>query len=105
MRIKTATRLAVEVLHASIPKWEIESCDKERKVSYRIDRILRKQNGELKQQLNHIEVLRIEALSDGVSVAAKVMCMLCPDRLWIQKKYGKPILIGYFKHILKDLGG
>ncbi len=105
IRVRTAARLAVEILHAPIPQWVIEDHGKDRKIDKRIDRILHQQSGELKQRLHHVELLRIEALSDGISVAAMLMRMLCPDRLWIQQKYGRPVLLGYFKHILKDLGG
>ena len=105
IRVKTAARLAAEVLHASIPQWVIEDYSKDRKTNKRIDHILHQQNGELKQRLSHFELLRIEALSDGISVPAMLMHMLCPDRLWIQQKYGRPVLLGYCKHILKDLGG
>lgn len=105
IRVKTAARLAVEVLHAPIPQWVIEDHSKDSKTSKRIDRILHQPDGELKQHLHHLELLRIEALSDGISVPTMMMRMLCPDRLWIQQKYGRPVLLGYFKHILKDPGG
>lgn len=105
IRVKTAARLAVETLHAPIPEWVIEDHGKDSKIRKRIDRILHKQSGELKQHLHHMELLQIEALSDGISTAAMLMHMLCPDHLWIQQKYGRPVLLGYFKHILKDLGG
>lgn len=104
-RIQTVARIAAEAVNAAIPDWVIADYRKEQKRRNRIDHILHGPNGKLKYRLNHAEILRIEALSDDVSVARKVMQMLCPDRLWIRQKYGKPILLGYFKHILKDLGG
>lgn len=105
-RIRTAVRIAAEVVNATIPGWVIADNTKESKRRRnRIDRVLYNSKGKLKYRLNHAEILKIEALSDDVSVARKIMQMLCPDRLWIRQKYGKPILLGYFKHILKDLGG
>ena len=105
IRVKTAARLAFEILHAPIPQWVIEDHGKERNTSKRIDCILHQPDRELKQRLKHLELLRVEALSDGISVPVKLIRMLCPDRLWIQQKSGRPVLLGYFKHILKDLGG